>query len=50
LAALLDFAAVFSSTDFAAADATVIPPDDVDWIKRSDLLLSLDSPRFRKKA
>jgi hypothetical protein len=35
---------------FAAADATVIPPDDVDWIKPSGLLPSLDSPRFQKKA
>jgi hypothetical protein len=35
---------------FAAADAAVIPSDDVDWIKPSDLLLLLDSPRFRKKA
>jgi hypothetical protein len=35
---------------FAAADATVLPPDDVDWIKPSDLLSLLDSPRFRKKA
>jgi hypothetical protein len=34
---------------FAASDATVLPPDDVDWVKPSDLLSLLASPRFQKK-
>jgi hypothetical protein len=34
---------------FAAADASVLPPDEVDWIKPSELLSLLNSPRFRKK-
>jgi hypothetical protein len=34
---------------FAAADASVLPPYEVDWIKPSDLLSLLNSSRFQKK-
>ena len=34
---------------FAAADATVIPPNSMDWVKPSDLLSLLNSPKFLKR-
>ena len=33
----------------AAANAAVLPPDDPDWIKPSELLAILDNHRFAKK-
>ena len=34
---------------FAVAEAAVLPPGDVDWIKPSELLPLLGNPRFAKK-
>jgi len=34
---------------FAASDAAVLPPDDIDWVKPSDLLPLFASTRFLKK-
>jgi len=34
---------------FAVADASVLPIDEVDWVIPSELLMSIDSPRFKKR-
>jgi hypothetical protein len=34
---------------FAATDASVFPPDDVDWVNPADPLALLDCPRLQKK-
>jgi hypothetical protein len=34
---------------FAARDATVLPPGDADWVKPSELLGLVETPRFQKK-
>jgi hypothetical protein len=34
---------------FAATNASVLPPDDLDWIKPSELLALPDNPRFVRK-
>jgi len=34
---------------FAVADASVLPSDDDDWVIPSELLASIESPRFQRK-